>query len=272
MSFFGCKSSPENYKVEPLDLLDLNSDFYISIPSQADPDFITYFLKNNLNSFTEDNIKSLSSRINTIYCGINHKKNNYTIQASVLENIPKNYITKTLRKNKTINNNTITINNYDYTLFNYSSIDFTFPDNNLALIGRDIDQMLTSYDSMKSTGFSENVWEDSESYEYLKSATDEIRFYSSKPVAFLSLLIGHEIDLHLRNVKGSFKIDSSFPSQYEVDLILEFKNEKFLKASKALLNMTFGLTGSDSIILDTNKLEIKNIQIKKEQLYKLLVL
>ena len=38
--FLACKSAPETFPVEAMDLLDLESEFYISIPNQADPDLI----------------------------------------------------------------------------------------------------------------------------------------------------------------------------------------------------------------------------------------
>ena len=48
-----------------------------------------------------------------------------------------------------------------------------------------------------------------------------------------------------------------------------FKNEKYLKAGKTLLTLAFGLTNSQSIIVETDELQINGIKLDKNQLIKL---
>lgn len=270
--FLACKSAPETFPVEAMDLLDLESEFYISIPNQADPDLIKYFLKKNINNLNEESINLLSERINTIYCGILHEKKSYKIQAAINESIPANFASRKIKKIKDINKIQYEIDSNIYDSYNYNGLELSLPGNNLALAGRNINEMLQRYDSIHSTGFGQTVWEDEEIYEFLKSPVNEIRFYSNKADYFLSILIGHQLNLHLKSFKGEFKIDPNYKSQYIVDIDLEFQNEKFLRASRSLLALTFGLTGSDIEIIDSNKLSISNIQLKKELLYKLLIL
>ena len=113
---------------------------------------------------------------------------------------------------------------------------------------------------------------DDELYAWLDGALDEIRFYSGKPQAFLYSLVGANLDLKLLSVKGTFTIDKDFPEQYILDLNFNFKSEKFLKAGKVLLAMTFGLTNSQAQALSANELKISGIKISREELYKLLVI
>ncbi|MCR4742100.1 MAG: hypothetical protein K5866_04425 [Treponema sp.] len=267
-----CKSAPEAFPVEAMDLLDLDSEFYISIPSQADPDLIKYFLQKNIENINGENIDLISQRINTIYCGILHEKKSYKIQAAVDESIPANFASRKIKKIKAIDKIQYEVDSTFYDSYNYQGLEISLPSNNLALLGRNLPEMLKKYDSIKSTGYGQTVWENQEIYEFLKSPVNEIRFYSNKADYFLSILIGHQLNLHLKSFKGEFKLDPNYKSQYIVDLDLEFQNEKFMRASRSLLALTFGLTGSDIEFVDSNKLNISNIQIKKELLYKLLIL
>lgn len=284
----GCKSLPESYTVEPLDLLDTNSDFYVSIPVQADPDFIYHLIKNNLQttSNVDDNASQYNrdynrdynriiERIEHIYCGINRSRNSFTVQAAAKDSIPAKYVGNQLKKNKSVSQNlfTTTLNN-QYSVYSFGEFNFSLPSNEIALFGENVYEMLNSFDIIKSDGnIPENqIWENQEMYNYLLQATDEIRFYGSNPQAFLSILVGTNMNLKLASIFGAFKPDPDYPEQYLVDLHFCFKNEKYLKAGRTLLSLAFGLSGGQTIILDNNELQVSGIQINKEQLYKLLVL
>lgn len=275
----GCKSSPESYNVETLDLLDANKDFFLVIPKEADPEFISFFLNKNLNKSASESTKSLSlveklsDRINKVYCGINHKKNSYELQVAIEENIPKKIVEKNLSKNKEFKKlEYTTFDKNTYPVFAYENMNFSFPDNNTALLGQSVTDMLDSYDNIKTIGFSKSVWKNQEMYDYLKTAENEIRFFSENPKNFLSLLIGNKMDLHLLTVCGSFSVDPDCKSQYLMTMVFQFSESKYLKAGKTLLNFAFGLTGSSAQMLDDNVLMLTGIQINKNQLYKLLVL
>ena len=109
-------------------------------------------------------------------------------------------------------------------------------------------------------------------YNYLLNANDEIRFFANKPQSFLSVLTGASLDLKLIQVYGSFVVDPKHESQYILDLHFDFKNEKYLRAGKGLLFLAFGLTNGQIEVVESNKLVVKGIKIKKEQLYKILTI
>ena len=142
---------------------------------------------------------------------------------------------------------------------------------------RDINTLLTNYDTIYTTAEpnytgTEYSPLEPELYNYLYEADSEIRFFANKPQSFLTILTGTNLDLKLINVSGSFICDTKHNDQYLLNLHFNFKNEKFLKAGKVLLTLAFGLTDSQSYIEGEDQLFINGIKIKKEQLYKLLVL
>ena len=136
--------------------------------------------------------------------------------------------------------------------------------------------MLDAYDNLKSAdsdlqneaGYLNPSLEE-DLYFYLKGASDEIRFYANKPQSFLTLLTGAQLDLKLNNVKGAFRLNPEHPDQYLLDLDFSFKSDKFLKSGKVLLTLAFGLTGNSNIEIIDNDFIIKDVKLKKEQLYKI---
>jgi hypothetical protein len=149
----------------------------------------------------------------------------------------------------------------------------SFPSENLACVGRDLEGMLTKYDTLSKLP-AEDTTElysdlDSELTSYLKGAASEIRFFANKPQSFLTILTGASLDLRLIDVKGSFKTDPKHANQYFLDLDFRFKNGTYLKAGKTLLVLAFGLTNSQEEIIGDSELIIHDIRLDKEQLYKL---
>lgn len=273
---FSCKSTPVGNQVNPIDLLDSNSAFYICIPSSADPDLITQIIQNNVDGLAEKDAKLLSERINSVYCGLNRTRKTVELEASVSADIPIKYVNKVLNEKNGWAKVDYTPEKSKNTYCKYSRKDLTlaFPNSKLAVFGENLDERLDYFDYLAWTTdelpFNHSKLED-DLYIYLTGAeeTNEIRFYANKPQSFLTILLGTNLDLKLTNVCGSFVIDADCPDQYLLNLDFNFKNAKFLKAGKALLNLAFELTSSQSSVNDT-ELKIENIHISREQVQKLL--
>lgn len=275
----GCKSAPLAVNVHPLDILDSQSSFYMAIPKKVDPELIKRVVQNNVDGISESNAQLLTDHINAVYCGLNRSKKTTTIQAAISGSIPQKYVGKVLSKKNGFNQSSYTpsksTNIYD--LYTSSDLDLSAPSSQVICLGRDVTVMIDNYDNIYTTAepdydgleYSEL---DSSLYNYLKSAEDEIRFFANKPQSFLTILTGANLDLKLVDVSGSFVCDPKHDDQYFLNLHFNFKNEKYLKAGKVLLTLAFGLTDSQSYIEGTDQLYINKIKIKKEQLYRLLVL
>ena len=157
-----------------------------------------------------------------------------------------------------------------------NKIEMAFPSENHVCAGRDIEGMLTKYDTLSgmpadgNKGIISDL--DPELVTYLKGAESEIRFFANKPQSFLTILTGAQLDLKLIDVKGSFKTDPKHPNQYLLTLDFQFKNGIYLKAGKTLLILAFGLTNSQEKIIGESELIIHDIRIDKKQLYQLLSL
>ena len=274
----GCKTVPVSRTVRAIELLDDESAFYIAIPSSADSDLVQKIIKSYVPSLSDSNAKMICEKIDTVYCGISNKKNHMDFQCVVSGNIPVNMMPKILTKkngwetSKIIPQDSST----QYNLYSISnenfSIDMSFPSANLAVLGRDVPKMISRYDflsKLPTDDFELNTIIEKNLADFLNGAENEIRFCANKPQSFLTILTGAKFDLKLKEVSGVFVQDEKHENQYILNLKFMFKNEKYLKAGKTLLTLAFGLTNSQSIIVETDELQINGIKLDKNQLIKL---
>ena len=274
----GCKTVPDTRVVSAVELLDDESAFYIAIPSSVDRVLIQKIIKNYVPTLSDSNMKIICDKIDTVYCGISNKKNQMDFQCVISGNIPVNIMSKVLTKKNGWNSAKIIPQDSatQYNLYSISnekfSIDMSFPSTNLAILGRDVPKMLSRFDflsKLPSDDFEINTIIDKNLADFLNGAENEIRFCANKPQSFLTILTGAKLDLKLKEVSGVFVQDEKHENQYILDLRFLFKNEKYLKAGKTLLTLTFGLTNSQSVIIGTDELQINGIKLDKNQLIKL---
>ena len=275
--FAGCKSAPAGRPVDALELIDSQSSFYIAVPRAADSVLIERIITGFYPEASAADAKMIADRVNKVYCGLNRSKNETEIQASIDGIIPVKYLPKVLSEKNgwVVSNYTPEGSAATYKLYS-NQIEMSFPSEKLACAGRDIEGMLSKYDSLSKLP-AEDTTElysdlDSELTSYLKGADKEIRFFANKPQSFLTILTGAQLDLKLIDVKGSFKTDAKHENQYLLDLDFRFKNGTFLKAGKVLLTLAFGLTNSQEELIGDSELILHDIRIDKKQLYQLLSL
>lgn len=279
ISISACKSAPLAVEVNPLDILDSESSFYMAIPRKADPELIKRVVQNNIDGLSDSNAQLLTDHINKVYCGLNRTRKSTTIQATIDASIPQKYVSKVLNKKNGFSQSVFSPekSSNTYEVYSQDGLDLAAPSGKVLCLGRDINTLLTNYDTIYTTAEpnytgTEYSPLEPELYNYLYNADSEIRFFANKPQSFLTILTGTNLDLKLIDVSGSFICDPKHNDQYLLNLHFNFKNEKFLKAGKVLLTLAFGLTDSQSYIEGEDQLFINGIKIKKEQLYKLLVL
>ena len=273
----GCKSAPANRPVDALELIDDQSSFYLAVPKAADNVLIERIVTGFYEGATEADAKMIADHVNKVYCGLNRSRHGTEVQASVDGSIPAKLLPKVLNEKKgwIISEYSPEGSPAKYKIYS-GPVEMAFPSAKLGCIGRDLEGMLTKYDSLASLP-AEDTTElysdlDPELTSYLKGAETEIRFFANKPQSFLTILTGAQLDLKLIDVKGSFTTDPKHPDQYFLDLDFRFKNGTFRKAGRTLLVLAFGLTNSQEEMVGDSELLINDIRIDKQQLYKLLSL
>ena len=277
--FASCKTVPSGTVVKSVDLLDKNKNFYISIPASVDPELIKYVIKNNIEDISDSDVDEIVSRIDRAYAGLNADNKNPKLQLSIDSDIPVKYIPKILTKKNgwTVEDFTGPASSSKYGIYSQQDIQLAFPSDKIALLGDNVEGMLSKYDEIHNIPAEESVGQnysilDNQTYSHITESDSEIRFITNNPETFLLMLTGQKLTLQLNTVRGSFVQDPKNENQYLLDFIFEFKNAKAAKAGKVMLGFVFGLAdGEDNDLKDTEVL-ITGIKINKKQLYDILSL
>ena len=274
-----CKSLPTGTVVKAPDLLNNKKNFYISIPSNVDPQLVEFLIKSNIENISDSDVNDIVSRIDRAYAGLNADNKNPKLQLAIDSNLPVKYIPKILTKKNGWEAKEYTgpVSGAKYGVFSQSDIVMAFPSDKITLLGEDVEGMLAQYDEIHAIPAEESVGKtyeniDQLTYSWITQSDSEIRFITNKPETFLLMLTGQKLTLQLNTVRGSFVCDPKNDNQYILDFIFDFKNEKAAKAGKVMLGFAFGLADGDDKDLKATEVKIEGIKLSKKQLYDILSL
>ena len=279
ISLFSCKSLPTGTVVKAPDLLNNKKNFYISIPSSADPELIKFIIKSNIQNVSDSDVEEIVSRIDRAYAGLNADNKNPKLQLAIDSDIPIKYIPKILTKKNgwEVKEYTGPTSGTKYGIFTQEEIVMAFPSDKLTLIGEDVEGMINQYDQIHAIPAEESLGKSFENldeltYGWITESSSDIRFITNKPETFLLMLTGQKLTLQLNTVRGTFICDPKNDNQYILDFIFEFNNEKAAKAGKVMLGFAFGLADGSDNSLKPNEVKIEGIKLSKKQLYDILSL
>ena len=274
-----CKSVPNLTVVKAPDLLNNKKNFYISIPSNVDPDLIKFLIKNNIENIYESDVNEIVSRIDRAYAGLNADNKNPRLQLAIDSNIPVKYIPKILTKKNgwEVKELTGSTSQNKYGIFTQNDITVAFPSDKLTLLGEDVEGMVKQYDEIHSIPADDSIGMsftslDELTYSWITESSSEIRFITNKPETFLLMLTGQKLTLQLNTVRGSFVCDPKNDNQYILDFVFDFRSEKAAKAGKVMLGFAFGLADGSDNSLKPTEVKIDGIKLNKKQLYDILSL
>ena len=283
---FSCKTTVNvSNEVNPLDLIDNKSSFYISIPVRQDVNLVQKMIKSNVPSLSDKNALEIAERTQIIYAGLNKKRKKTEIQLAGKCSIPKIALSNVFTKKNGWQTEDLSFplvekKQKKYSVYSQKGFDISFPNEHTAVLGRDVKEMIENFhylsnqenesSSLQKENFDSNRLSP-QIYQWL-SDSSEVRFYAEKPQSFLSTLTGAALDLKLVYVKGLMVTDPKNDKQYLMDLEFEFKNPKLVTAARGILTLALGLTDSEVSQPEPNHLVISDIKISKEQLYKILVI
>lgn len=285
LSCFSCKTPQETVKtVNPLELLDNNSSFYLAIPVEQDKDLVKKMVLSNVQGISEKNAEQIVDRTEILYVGLNKKRRYTEVQLSAKCEVPKIAISKVFSKRNNFEEVKISFDdlNKEYSVYNRKDLAISFPANDIVILGRDLQFCLekfavlsSDFDLQSNIELNEKINSlnlNSSAFEWLNNNEGEVRFFAQKPQAFLQMLVGANLNFKLIYVKGSMNTDEKYPDQYLMNLEFEFRDSRLVNAAKGALSLAFGLTNSEVIQNSSTNLQIKNIKIGKKQLYKILVI
>ncbi|HAH63694.1 MAG TPA: hypothetical protein DCL73_16535 [Treponema sp.] len=276
--FTSCRSAPQGNAVNPLDILDAGSSFYLKMPEKTDPVLVSRILQGSVDGLSSEDAGKIAERIDVIYTGLERKRNETVIQAAVSGNVPRTAVSGVFKKNSGWESASVYEKNaaggpveYVYYTKKSTGMQIAFPSNNIVCLGNSVPGMIAGYHSHAFNGDTSYLVAD-EVYEWLSGGGEQIRFYAVKPQSFLTVLTGANLNLKLAYVKGYMVTDGNRGDQFIMTIEFEFNDERMIKAGEGLLSLAFGLTDSQTQLTTPTHLIVSDIRIDKKQLYRLFIL
>ena len=279
--FFSCKSTPPVLSsVNPLELIDGENHFFMSIPYSADPSLISTLIEKNVEGIGPEEARMVSKRVSVLHVGMIRSKKSIDFQISGKVDFPAILVKKVFTKKNGFDERKMDMPEVfglpaSYSIYRKDGLDICVPSEKIVLLGRGVPKMLENYHAKANGIFLEAKNPiPAEIFSFLSSAEEDscMKFYASKPQNFLSMLTGANLSLKLAYVRGTMVQDSNSKEQYRMDLEFEFKDPRFIPLAKGTLSLAFGLTDSEVFLQSPTNLRISNIKIGKEPLYRLLII
>ena len=235
--FTSCKSTPDIAPVDPFELLDGGAAVYLSVPVQANQDFVVSAIQ-KVAGANESDAQKIAERLDTAYISLGA---NGEIQLSASGKIPQNFIGLALNEKKGWKGGVIE----QQTVFTHlqSHYQLCLPSSSNAFLSNNIEPMVKRFNKIaySDANISEKLLSESMNeglYRLLHdNNTPDIVMYSSQPQAFIKSMLGGAGGINVP-VESFFAVLSQYRGvreQFNVKLIINMSDPRTVKATSVLL-------------------------------------
>ncbi|MBR1722978.1 MAG: hypothetical protein IJ727_10940 [Treponema sp.] len=248
VSFFSCKSIPDFEPVEPIELLDGDAAVYMSIPVQANRDFVNRAIS-RIGRIAEADAEKVSQRLEVAYISIDAEG---ALQLSASCDIPTTFLGFVLtEKNGWKKSETEGVPFYTHTLTAYQ---LCVPSNENLFLSKDIKDALCRFNILsrpdlyvadgnkRVKSFDELLRE--KGYAFLhENNSPDIKLYSPDPSYLINAFFGPVgIKSTVSSVYAVLSQYKGVKNQFNATLILNLSDSRTVKATIGLLKIgLFGL-------------------------------
>ena len=216
--FFSCKSTPDIAPVDPIELLDGNAALYITIPVQANQEFVSLAIQ-KLSGATESDAQKITDRLDTAFVSVSPFSE---VQLSASGKIPQTFVGVALNEKKgwipeIISQQTI------YT-HKHSQYQLCLPSSSNAFLSRSIEPMVNRFNKIAysesenpETLLSETF--DHKAYSFLHDVkSSDILIYAPSPKSFVKTFLGIDVNTPISSVYARLSQYRGVKEQFNVFL------------------------------------------------------
>ncbi len=239
---FSCKSAPEMAPVDPIELLDGDAALYISVPVQANQEFVASAVQ-RASGAHENDAKQIAERLDTAFVSISKTGD---IQFSASGKIPTTFVGFALNEKKGWKASVVeqqVCYTHQQTLYQ-----LCLPSSSNAFLAHDIAPMTRRFNKLAFSDSSVNEKLLSESlaekdYQFLHEInSSDILIFSPFPKAFVRSFLGNEINTPVSSVYALLSQYRGVKEQFNARVVLNLSDPRTTKACAALLKtMLFGV-------------------------------
>ena len=285
-SFFSCKSTPDLAPVDAFELLDSDAALYLTVPVQANQEFVTAAVRKIAN-VAESDAQKIAERLDTAYIAIDSKNE---LQLSASGNIPTSFVGLALSEKNGWQAGAVE-GQLAYT-HKQTGYQLCLPSSSNAFLSRDISPMVEKFNRIAYADFpaekvpaevaqnsenqqkllSETIGE--KQFQYLhEKLTGDIMLYSPNPRIFIKNFIGAlDVNTSVTSVYANLSQYRGVKEQFNVKMILNLADARTVKATIALLKVGFFGSAIPAKVVQTgqSQITITDLPVTQAQLLSVL--
>lgn len=262
-----CKSTPDLAPVDPFELLDGNAALYLSVPVQANQDFVMSAIQKVAGS-SESDAKKIAERLDAAYISVSSSGE---IQLSASGKIPQNFIGMALSEKNGWS--PLVIEQQSCYMHKESLYQLCLPSSSNAFLSHDIEPMVKRFNKI--------AYSDAESDAKLLSEslnaglchflhdnnTPDIVMYSPVPQVFINSMLGVSgVNVPVESFAAVLSQYRGITDQFNVRLMINMSDPRTVKAATVLLKTA--LFGVPAKIAQTGErqITITDLPVSKKRL------
>lgn len=241
-SLISCKSTPDLAPVEPLELLDGDAALYLSIPVQANAEFLSSAIQ-KIAGLEPSDAQKITERLDLAHVALGRDGE---LQFSASGKIPTSFLGFALNEKKGWSPGVREGQTF-YT-HKQSLYQLCLPSSSNAFLSHNIDRMIRRFNKIawSESSASDKLLSESlgeKQYQFLHDIkSSDILLYAPLPKAFISSFLGKEINFPLESIYAILSQYRGVKEQFNVSLTLNLSDSRTTKACAALLKTSlFGV-------------------------------
>ncbi len=264
---FSCKSTPDIASVDPFDLLDGDAALYLSVPVQANQDFVVSAIQ-KISGTTEADAKKIAERLDMAFVAVG---TNGEVQLSASGKIPQSFLGMALNEKKGWKPGLVS----QQTVYTHqkSLYQLCLPSSSNAFLSHNIEPMVSrfnkiAYSEAENTSVILSEAMDEGMYKLLhNNSSADIVMYSPAPKYFMKPMLGSTpLKIELDSFVAILSQYRGVKEQFNIRFVINLSDSRKVKATVALLKTL--LFGVPAKIVQTgeNQITITDLPVSKERI------
>lgn len=234
--FTSCKSTPDIAPVDPFELLDGDAALYLSVPVQANQDFVVSAIQ-KISGAAETDAQKIAGRLDTAFVAIGV---NGEVQLSASGKIPQSFLGMALNEKKGWKGGVIE----QQTVYTHqqSHYQLCLPSSSNAFLSNNIESMVKRFNKIaySDMSISEKLLSETLTQAELsiihENQTPDIIMYSPVPQVFMRSMLGAgDVKTPVASFVAVLSQYRGVTDQFNVKFILNMSDSRTVKATMALL-------------------------------------
>ena len=276
VNLLSCKSTPDLAPVDAFDVLSPGAAVYLSVPVQANAEFVSNAIQ-KIGRLAESDAQKISERLDIAYIALG---SNGEIQLSAQGNLPTTFVGLALSEKNGWKGSALegqTVYTHQQTMYQ-----LCVPSSSNAFLSRDVAPMTRRFNKIAYAEpndgtpgeklLSEMLSE--RPYRFLhENKSADIMLYASNPRVFISSFLGGvDVTSPISSAYATLSQYRGVKEQFNVKLILNFSDTRTIKATVAMLKLAFFGGGVPAKVVQTaqNQITITDLPVTQTQILALL--